>query len=65
MKEKYQLRIMNLLISERLFNEINDIISCLFFYVYTFLNLINFHKLQLMILEYNSIYYNMILYNII
>lgn len=65
MKEKYQLRIMNLLISERLFNEINDIISCLFFYVYTFLNLIYFHKLQLMILEYNSIYYNMILYNII
>lgn len=65
MKEKYQLRIMNLLISERLFNEINDIISCLFFYIYTFLNLIYFHKLQLMILEYNSIYYNMILYNII
>lgn len=65
MKEKYQLRIMNLLISERLFNEINDIISCLFFYVYTFLNLIYFHKLQLMILEYNSIYYNIILYNII
>lgn len=65
MKEKYQLRIMNLLISERLFNEISDIISCLFFYVYTFLNLIYFHKLQLMILEYNSIYYNMILYNII
>lgn len=62
MKVKYQLRIMNLLISERLFNEINDII---FFYVYTSLNLIYFHKLQLMILEYNSIYYNMILYNII
>lgn len=35
MKVKYQLRIMNLLISERLFNEINDII---FFYVYTSLN---------------------------
>lgn len=36
---------MNLLISERLFNEINDIISLFYIYIYIPLNLIYSNKL--------------------